>query len=219
MRVLLLHGLFGGRGRRWSTLQSLVGEGIVARLEAPRLPELQGAGALRLDFGSLVARVRVHLASTRPDLVVAVSMGARAVLATGALEVPALLVAPACAPSWELALAAGAWIGVPRPSQRAEASLIARVPSGSTILSCPDDAFVGPGLVEGLRAGRDDVASVVVPYGGIARAGDGGASNELSNRHARLRGDRAFLRIGPRSPRRGPMSPPHAARSSSRSGS
>jgi hypothetical protein len=116
MRVLLLHGLFGGRGRRWSMLQSLAAEGIVARLEAPSLPELRGARALRLDFGSLVARVRGHLASARPDLVVAVSMGARAVLATGALEVPALLVAPACAPLWELALAPGAWIGIPRPS-------------------------------------------------------------------------------------------------------
>ncbi len=172
MRVLLLHGLFGGRGRRWSTLQSLAEEGLVARLDAPRLPELQGAGALRLDWASLVARVRGHLAAMQPDLVVAVSMGARAVLATGALEVPVLLVAPACAPVWELALAAGGWFGPARPSQRAESSLVASVPSRSTILSCPDDAFVGPGVVEALRAGRDDVASVVVPYSGIARGRD-----------------------------------------------
>ncbi len=194
MRVLLLHGLFGGRGRRWSTLQSLVGEGIVARLEAPRLPELQGAGALRLDCASLVEWVRGHLASARPELVVAVSMGARAVLATGALEVPALLVAPACAPLWELALAAGGSFGASRPSQRAEASLIARVPPGSTILSCPDDAFVGPGVVEGLQAGRDDVASVVVAYGGIARGGDRARDAHRMNFPSAMRAFEAIVR-------------------------
>ncbi len=187
MRVLYLHGVSGGAGRRVECLRRLHREHLLEDVLAPRFEALNGVSAALLPatLPGVLAQAQKAFDAFQPGLVVGVSIGARVALdlrnRAHGHGVPLLLVAPACAPLCRLGVAfVRSRAGRPSPCQTLEAGFAERVPAGSTILHCTEDSLLGTSIARGLAAGREDVTLVELPYSGAGAPWEGGAAHRFN---------------------------------------